>query len=343
MEPKISILTPVWNGLPYIKECINSVLKQDFQDWQLIVSDNGSTDGTLEYLDSLTDKRIRVIKQVDNIGIMANVNFLFQHSSAALSYILCADDYFIGTKALSTVIKFWQQAPAEVGFVTYNPPLPTVYPIQNLEFQVLPEIIKAGQADIWFLIFGNFCGNLSCMSVRTELVNKTSGFDLDFPSAGDFEFWTRLARLTAMAVQRDDIVYIRRHEKVASNYMNQKGEGFKQHVQIYEKIINALAADGKLNRKELISYFNYEICSYHYRVALKAASKGHFTYLKKLLKAKSAILWPLQRQPYLFSFSLINKRQRLTYPMAQQLLKINQHKPIKYESSNTSRGLWLEN
>jgi len=321
MEPKISILTPVWNGLPYIKECINSVLKQDFQDWELVVSDNGSSDGTLEYLDSLADKRIRVIKQTGNIGIMANVNFLFQQSSAPLSYILCADDYFIGTKALSTVIKFWQQAPAEVGFVTYNPAVPTKYPIQHLEYQVLPEFIKPGQADSWFLIFGNFCGNLSCMSVRTELVNKTSGFDLAFPSAGDFEFWSRLARITGMAVQRDEIVYVRRHEKVASNYMNLKGEGFQQHVQIYEKILNTLAADSKLKRKELINYFNYEICSYHYRVAIKAALKGHFTYLKRLLQAQSPILWPLQRRPYLFSFSLRNKRQRLTYPMAQQLLK----------------------
>ena len=38
--PAISILTPVWNGLPYIKECIESVLSQDFQDWEMIIGDN---------------------------------------------------------------------------------------------------------------------------------------------------------------------------------------------------------------------------------------------------------------------------------------------------------------
>ena len=57
--PAISILTPVWNGLPYIKECIESVLSQDFQDWEMIIGDNESDDGTSEYLRSFTDPRIK--------------------------------------------------------------------------------------------------------------------------------------------------------------------------------------------------------------------------------------------------------------------------------------------
>jgi len=343
MAPAISILTPVWNGLPYIKECIDSVLKQEFQNWELIVSDNGSADGTQEYLNSITDKRIRVFKQQQNIGIMQNVNFLFEKSRAPLSYILCADDYFVNTRSMSTVINFWEHAPAEIGIVTYNAAQPSKYPIPNLEYQVLPETIRAGQADIWFLIFGNFCGNLSCMSLRAKLVNESDGFDATLPAAGDFEFWSRAARTTGIAIKRDDVVYVRRHEKVASNYLNLKGEVYQQHIQIYEKIIDALSVSSKYQRKDLINYFNYEVCSFHYRIAIKAASKGHFTYLKALLKAKSSILWPLAQRLYLFSFALVNVRQRFTYPMAQQLLKINQHKPIKYESSNTSRGLWLKN
>ena len=75
--PAISILTPVWNGLPYIKECVESVFSQEFQDWELIISDNGSTDGTRDYLDTLTDKRVQIFKQDKNLGIDGNLNFLF--------------------------------------------------------------------------------------------------------------------------------------------------------------------------------------------------------------------------------------------------------------------------
>ena len=72
--PTISILTPVWNGLPYIKECVDSVFAQEFQDWELIISDNGSTDGTRDYLDTLKDQRVRIFKQEKNLGIDGNLN-----------------------------------------------------------------------------------------------------------------------------------------------------------------------------------------------------------------------------------------------------------------------------
>ena len=52
---KISIITPVWNGLNYLEECIQSVLTQEFDHWEMIISDNGSTDGTREYLDTIKD------------------------------------------------------------------------------------------------------------------------------------------------------------------------------------------------------------------------------------------------------------------------------------------------
>jgi glycosyltransferase involved in cell wall biosynthesis len=70
--PAISILTPVWNGLPYIKECVNSVLAQDFQDWEMIVGDNASDDGTSEYLRTLTDPRIKVFRHDKNMGVCTN-------------------------------------------------------------------------------------------------------------------------------------------------------------------------------------------------------------------------------------------------------------------------------
>src|SRR5688500_15313128 len=90
----ISILTPVWNGLPFVKECIDSVLSQEFQEWELIISDNGSTDGTRDYLDTLKDERIKIYKQEKNLGIYGNLNFLLSKASAPIGYWLCADDYF---------------------------------------------------------------------------------------------------------------------------------------------------------------------------------------------------------------------------------------------------------
>lgn len=58
--PKYSIILPVRNGGNYIKECVNSILSQTLNDFDLLVLDNASTDGTAEWLNSLNDHRIKI-------------------------------------------------------------------------------------------------------------------------------------------------------------------------------------------------------------------------------------------------------------------------------------------
>lgn len=79
-SPAISILVPVYNGLPYFKECIDSVLAQNFYDWELFISDNGSIDGTREYLGTLTDPRIRIVLQKKKSGTLGKPQFPFPGS-----------------------------------------------------------------------------------------------------------------------------------------------------------------------------------------------------------------------------------------------------------------------
>ena len=56
--PKYSIIVPAYNGMPYLKTCIESIVSQGYGDYQLIVSDDHSTDGTAEYIDSLSNPHI---------------------------------------------------------------------------------------------------------------------------------------------------------------------------------------------------------------------------------------------------------------------------------------------
>src|SRR5688500_602576 len=118
--PAISIITPVWNGLPYIKECIGSVLAQEFQNWELLIGDNGSTDGTTDYLATLNDSRIHIYKHEINRGISGNLNFLFSKANAPLAYILCADDCF-HSKGLNYVIDEWNSSIESVVFICFSP------------------------------------------------------------------------------------------------------------------------------------------------------------------------------------------------------------------------------
>lgn len=63
---KITVLIPVYNGMPFIVSAVESILNQTFKDFELLIINDGSTDGTTDYLNSLNDRRIRVIHQENN-------------------------------------------------------------------------------------------------------------------------------------------------------------------------------------------------------------------------------------------------------------------------------------
>lgn len=238
--PAISIITPVYNGFPYLKECVESVLAQDLQDWELLISDDGSNDGSREYLDTFTDPRIQVFKQEKNRGIFGNLNFIFSRAKAPVSQILCQDDFLVGEKALSTIIGYWKTAPPEIGFVKFNHTGPSACRTIDLEKKMTPEVLSTNISDLWFFVFGNFPDNLSNNSLRTELVANIGWFREDLPYSGDFDFWSRAARSYPTGVQKTTVSFIRRHPGVASNFLNLKGEQIRQKHIIVSTIYNSI-------------------------------------------------------------------------------------------------------
>jgi glycosyltransferase involved in cell wall biosynthesis len=334
--PSISILTPVWNGLPYIKECIASVLFQNFEDWELIISDNGSTDGTLAYIDSLNDPRIRIFKQEENLGIMGNLNFLFKQASAPISQILCADDYFVHELSLTKIINYWKTASPEIGFARFGHSGPSDKKIINIQTQIIPPIIREQYGELMFFVFGNFPGNLSDVSIRTHLVEENGFFPVHMPFAGDCSFWSKIISKVSMGVETELLIYIRRHDKVASNYLGLKGELYEQQVDIYEKLIDRLSSN--YDRKILQTYFHHQVYGFHYRNAIKSILYGRFSYLKTMLKTNSPILWPKWRQlVFCLPFALFNVNQSMTYEEAINLLEqgdVKSHKSANSKSNH---------
>lgn len=90
---KISIILPVYNEEKYIKEAIQSVLAQSLSDFELIIVDDGSTDSTLEIINSFNDKRIRLITQ-SNQGPGASRNRALEIASGDYVMFLDGDDYY---------------------------------------------------------------------------------------------------------------------------------------------------------------------------------------------------------------------------------------------------------
>jgi glycosyltransferase involved in cell wall biosynthesis len=91
---KVSLGLPVYNGERFVRQAIQSVLDQTFTDFELIISDNASTDSTPDICEEFArkDSRVRYIRQEINIGAKANFNRVFEYSRGEYFKWVAADD-----------------------------------------------------------------------------------------------------------------------------------------------------------------------------------------------------------------------------------------------------------
>lgn len=72
--PRVSVVMCAYNGLGLIERAIGDIFAQSFEDWELVISDDGSSDGTRDYIAGLDDPRVRVILHENNVGYVRNKN-----------------------------------------------------------------------------------------------------------------------------------------------------------------------------------------------------------------------------------------------------------------------------
>lgn len=94
--PAVSVVLPVHNGRDFVESSIRSVLAQDFADFELVVGDDGSDDGTGELLDKIAaeDSRIRLLRRPTKSGLAGSANWVVSEARAPLVAIAHADDIY---------------------------------------------------------------------------------------------------------------------------------------------------------------------------------------------------------------------------------------------------------
>lgn len=118
-QPLVSVLTPVYNGAAYLAECIESVLRQTYQNYEYIIVNNCSTDATLTIAEEYAakDSRIRIHSNQEFVGVIDNHNIAFSLMAPAARYskIVSADD-FIFPSCLAQMVDVCEANPS-VGIV----------------------------------------------------------------------------------------------------------------------------------------------------------------------------------------------------------------------------------
>lgn len=116
--PEVSIITPCYNSSQFLKETINSVQNQTYKNWEWIITDDKSSDNSVEILKSINDSRIIVIEAEKNGGAGHARNLSLEKASGRFITFLDADDFWEPT-FLEEMVSFMKKENAELAYSNY--------------------------------------------------------------------------------------------------------------------------------------------------------------------------------------------------------------------------------
>lgn len=189
-RPLVTIAIPTFNRAPLLGGCIQAALAQTYENIEVLVSNNASSDDTQKVLREFDDKRLRVLTQETNIGLQPNWNACLDAAKGEY-VVVVSDDDRISPWFLSRCIEIIEQQPR----------IPIVVALSNFHLSDLGQtrppltsrLIGTGVADgtdilLEFLkdeITVAMCGIL----LRTDVLRSEGGFPLDYPHTGDVAAW----------------------------------------------------------------------------------------------------------------------------------------------------------
>jgi glycosyltransferase involved in cell wall biosynthesis len=203
--PRVSVLVPVFNALPYLREALASVSSQTFTDFELLVIDDGSTDGSAELLRqyATTDSRIRVITR-ENKGLVATRNQLLSEAKAPLVAWMDSDDVSLPHRLESQIARFDADpdliclgAFAQCVDPDGNPLNVEIYPLAH--DNILVEQQRGGAM------------RFPTTMMRRAAALSIGGFRAPFKMGEDFDFLLRLSEVGKMGNLPDVLYLYRKH------------------------------------------------------------------------------------------------------------------------------------
>ena len=183
-NPLVSVIIPTYNRGWIIKEAIDSVLAQDFKDFELIVVDDGSTDNTPEILNSYRGD-ILVFRQ-DNQGVSAARNRGIAEASGRFIAFLDSDDLWLPQKLFR-----------QVEFFNKNPDAQICQTEETWIRKGVRVNPKKRHKKPWGMIFEPSLAlclvSPSAVMIRRSLFKKVGGFDETLPACEDYDLWLRIS------------------------------------------------------------------------------------------------------------------------------------------------------
>jgi hypothetical protein len=204
--PLISVIMAVYNGERYLREAVDSVLGQTWTDLELIVIDDGSTDGTAAMLAGYADSRIRVSRNPANLGLTQSLNRGLSLAGGEFVARLDADDISLPPR-LERQVAFLREHPevvmvgSDVGWISAD----------GADLGIHSRQPYSDAAIRWVMLLQNAFWHSSVMLRRRALTEGGLAYDETLRYAQDYDLWSRVLRYGQGANLADELVQMRNH------------------------------------------------------------------------------------------------------------------------------------
>jgi len=310
--PEISVILPVYQGERYLREALSSVLSQTVQDFEFLIRDDGSQDGSIEIIESFKDNRIRLIKNQGRLGLFGNLNALIQESQSNLVHLFCQDDV-LETHCLEQELQFFQNHP-DIGFSyckstaidSHGVVTPASVTID------LPVVMQPELSLQHFFYHGCIPGNLSTVCVRKSSFQTVGLFDSSLKVSGDYELWARMATRFPLGVIHQSLVRLRHHEMRLSHQPESALKFVRENRKIRKGLLPLLPLSCQ---KEALTFEINRHGVMEFHQGLHALLRGHWPVAKEMFFGQG----PTQFFRSVF-YWMVTGNNRFYRPQAQWVL-----------------------
>lgn len=215
VNPTVSVIIPSYNHAAFVGETIQSVLDQSRVDFEIVVTDDGSRDETVDVIRRFSDPRIHLEVFPENRGAAIAANACLKRARGQFVCMLSSDDYFLPGK-LEKQVRYLEANP-EVGAVFGLPrlidergaDLPRGYrEMGNFEAPFEEGLVSRAQWLHRFFVSGNCLCHPTAM-VRRALIEEIGGFDPRLANLVDLDLWLRLCAVRDIHVMREELTAMR--------------------------------------------------------------------------------------------------------------------------------------
>ena len=204
ITPFFSVVIPTYNRSELLKEAVHSIMDQSFEDFELLIVDDHSTDDTKNVVASFKDSRIKYIVNDRTKGGAGTRNAGIFRAKGHWVAFLDDDDVWLPNK-LELQYKKIQEVDSAVGLI-YSGSAAYDFTKMRVMSVCLPEKEGWVQKD---LLYKNYVGTFSRVTIRADLLKKHGGLDERFEAVQDWELCVRIAGTCKIAFIKEILTYSR--------------------------------------------------------------------------------------------------------------------------------------